>query len=195
MFDFKVEGIESIQSDYDEFNLKVNRATGYGLKSLASELAPALQRHIREDVYEAYSPKRYQRRYNHPQYGRSLYSEKNMSWNLVNRSGGHSSVEFSYEPDGYNSHYPNARYYPDGDTIIDVLQNDRGYLWRGMDGIGKERRFWDSFVDEVVSEGDKWFVQGFNEYDHENLRAVADGALVREASDYRLDPTYEVKRS
>ncbi len=194
MLTFKVQGVESIQGDYDEFNLQVSRATNYGLKSLASELIPALQRHIQSDVYAAYTPERYRRRFDQPQYGRSIYSEKNMNWNLVNRSGGQRSVEFTYEPNGRNALYPNADYYPDGDTIIDVLQEDKGYLWRGMEGIGKERRFWDNFVDEVLKEGDKWFVAGFNGYDRE-LQAVTDGALTREGNDYRLDPTYEVRRS
>ena len=118
-----------------------------------------------------------------------------MRWSL-HRYGGKESVEFTYEPNGQSKQYPNARYYPDGDTIIDVLQEDRGYLWRNMGGIGKRRRFWDNFVDEVVKEGDKWFVQGFNEYDDTgNVRATADGQLVREGSDYRLDPTYEVRNT
>ena len=193
MLTVKVQGVESIQSDVDEFNRDVRIATGYGLKAVASELPPALQRHIRKDVYEAYVPKRYQRRFDHPEYGRSLYDVGNMNWNITG-IGGRESVEFTYEPSGYNANYPNARYWGDGDTIIDVLQNDEGYLWRNMEGIGKERRFWDNFVDEVVKESDGWFVSGFNGYSRD-LRAVKDGKVIREESDYRLDPTYEVKNA
>ena len=193
MFTFKVDGIDSIDKDFEEFNRDVAIASNYGLRTVASELTPALQRHIRKDVYEAYTPRRYQRRYDHPEYGRSLYDVGNMNWSLA-KNGGRESVEFTYEPNGQNKHYPNARFYPDGDTIIDVLQEDRGYLWRNMEGIGKERRFWDNFVDEVVKESDGWFVSGFNGYSRD-LRAVKDGKVIREESDYRLDPTYEVKNA
>ncbi len=193
MFTFKVEGAEGIDTDFSDFNRDVSIATGYGLKTVASELAPALQRHIRQDVYEAYTPERYQRRYDHPEYGRSLFDIGKMNWNLT-RIGRRDSIEFAYEPNGRNTHYPSSRYYPDGDTIIDVLQNDRGYLWRGMDGIGKERRFWDNFVDEVAKESDMWFVSGFNEYSRD-LRAVKDGNVIREEGDYQLEPTYEVKNA
>lgn len=193
MFTFKVDGIDSIDKDFEEFNRDVSIATTYGLKTVASELTPALQRHIRKDVYEAYSPRRYQRRYDHPEYGRSLFDIGNMNWSLT-KNGGRESVEFTYEPNGQNKHYPNARFYPDGDTIIDVLQEDRGYLWRGMGGIGRARRFWDNFVDEIVKESDGWFVSGFNGYSRD-LRAVKDGKVIREESDYQLDPTYEVKNA
>lgn len=192
MFTFYLQGVESIQSDFDEFHLEVNRATNYGLKTLASELAPALQRHIQSDVYAAYTPEQYQRRYLHPQYGRSIYSEKNMRWDLVNRSGEQRSVEFTYEPDGRNTRYPTADYYADGDSLITVLQEDKGYLWPNSGSIGRERPFWSNFVDEVVRDGDKWFVAGVNQSDP-SLQAKSDGALIREASDYTLDATGEVK--
>lgn len=192
MFTFKVQGIESIQEDYDEFNRKVSRATEYGLKALASELTPALQRHIQSDVYAAYTPKQYQRRYVYPQYGRSIYSEKNMSWNLVNRSGGQRSVEFTYEPNGRNTHYPNSDYFVDGDSLITVLQEDRGYLWLKSGSIGKERPFWRNFVDEVVQSGDQWFVAGFNRFDP-SIQTKSDGKLVSQTNDYMLDPTGEIK--
>ena len=192
MFTFKVDGVESIQSDYDKLNRDVSRATEYGVKVLASELAPALQRHILSDVYAAYTPEQYQRRFDHPQYGPSIYSEKNMGWNIGNRSGGQRSVEFTYEPNGRNTRYPTADYYADGDSLITVLQEDKGYLWLNSGSIGKERPFWNKFVDEVIQRGEQWFVQGFNQSDP-LLQAKSDRALIKEASDYTLDPTGEVK--
>ena len=190
MLAIKVEGVDSIQRDIDEFSRDVEIATSYGMRTVASELAPALQKHIREDVYEAYAPQRYERRYDHPEYGHSLYDVGNMNWSIV-KNGGNESVEFTYEPNGRNTHYPGARYWGDGDTIIDVLQKDDGYLWRGMDGIGKQRRFWDNFVDEVGKEADKWFVSGFNEYPHD-LRAVKDDNVIREDSDHHLNANYDL---
>ncbi len=192
MLTSKVEGEENLQRDFDEFNRDVSVAASYGLRTVASELTPALQRHIQKDVYETYMPARYQRRHDHPQYGRSIYDADNMSLAL-SRSGGRESVEFTYEPNGYNAHYPTSDYYADGDSLIKVLQEDRYYLWLDGGGIGKERRFWDNFVEEVIKEGDQWFVQGFNQYDP-SIQATADGAVMREMRDYQLDPTGEVKR-
>ena len=191
MLTFKIQGVESIQEDYDEFNRKVSRATEYGLKALASELTPALQRHIQKDVYEAYTPEQYQRRYNNPQYGRSIFDAGNMNWNLT-RIGGRDGVEFTYEPNGRNTYYPNSDYYVDSDSLITVLQEDRGYLWFNGGGIGTKRPFWNNFVDEVVQRGDQWFVAGFNQFDP-SIRAKSDRKLVQEASDYMLDPTGEIK--
>lgn len=192
MLTFNLQGVKSIQSEFNEFNRKVSRATDYGLKTLVSELTPTLQRHIQSDVYAAYTPEQYQRRYDYPQYGRSIYSEENISLDIVNRSGGQRRVEFTYEPNGRNTHYPTSNYYLDGDTLITVLQEDKGYLWLNSGSVGKERPFWSNFVDEVFQRGDQWFVQGFNQSDP-SLQAKSDGELIREASDYTLDPTGEVK--
>lgn len=186
MFTFKVDGADSIDKDFEEFNRDVAIASNYGLRTVASELTPALQRHIRKDVYEAYTPRRYQRRYDHPEYGRSLFDIGNMNWSIT-RNGGMESVEFSYEPDGRNTHYPSKDYYEEGNSIIRALQEDIGYLWRSRGSIGRKRPFWDNFVDEVGKKADGWFVQGFNEYDDtRNVRVVKDSNVILEESDYDL---------
>lgn len=190
MIDIKIEGIESIKSDYDDFLLKTKKATQYGLKALTSELIPTLQKHIVEDVYIAYSPEAYERRYDNPQFGRSLYSEKNMNYDFIYNGG--QGVVFNYEPDGKNNHYNGSPYYADGDSIIKTIQEDRYYLWLDNAGIGAKRPFWDNFVNEVASQGDEWFVKGFNENPY-GLKAEKDGNITDFENAKKLEPMGEIK--
>lgn len=190
MVDIKIDGIESIQHDYDEFNVKVRRASNYGLKAVASELTPCLKKHIEIDVYDAYEPQDYLRRYDNPQYGRSIHSDKNVEWNLRYMGNGEQSLEFAYTPNGRNTHYLDSPYYTDGDSIIDAIQRDSGYLWVGS--IGAKRPFWNLFVQDVLRQGDEWFVRGFNSMEH-SLQARSDRTLVGEARDYNLSPTFSSK--
>lgn len=186
MLDIKIEGVESIQSDLDEFKTKVNRGINYGLKAFASELTPCLQRHIQSDVYETYEPKDYIRRHNHPQYGRSIFHSNNMEYHFL--SGGN-GVEFSYEPDGRNNLYPDSPYYTDGDSIISVIQQDKGYLWLKDGSIGKKRPFWDNFVKDVIHSGETWFESGFNQASAD-VQVKRDRDLIGQREDYALNPTF-----
>ena len=186
MFNFKIEGIESIKEDLDNFNKQVNEGITYGLRSLSSELTPCLQRHIQKDVYDAYKPEDYERRHDNPSYGMSLYDKDNMGLKLTAKG-----IEFTYTPNGKNSHYPDSPYYSNGDAIIDVIQSDHNYLWRKEGNIGVKRPFWNNFVEEVEAQGDKWFVQGFNKYNPE-LQAKSDGKLVKENGDYQLQPNFNI---
>lgn len=188
MIGLRISGIESIQSDYDEFNVKVRRASNYGLKAVASELTPCLQKHIETDVYDAYEPQDYLRRYDNPQYGRSIHSDKNMEWNLRYMGNGEQSLEFTYTPNGRNTHYLDSPYYTDGDSIIDVIQRSSGYLWTDGDNIPK-RPFWNLFIQDVLRQGDEWFVHGFNSLE-QSLQARSDRMLIDETRDYALSPTY-----
>lgn len=191
MFDFKLTGSGSINKEYQNFNSKVHRATQAGVRAFASELTPCLQRHIQKDVYSAYTPEDYERRYDHPQYGRSIYSEENIDYRFFPNGRG---VEFTYEPNGRNTNYPTSAYYLDGDSIISAIQQDKGYLWFNDGSIGVKRPFWDNFLQEVETQGEGWFVNGFNGYDGQ-LQAKQDGSMKIESSDYELRPTGEVKIS
>lgn len=188
MIGLRISGIESIQSDYDEFNVKVRLASNYGLKAVASELTPCLQKHIETDVYDAYEPQDYLRRYDNPQYGRSIHSDKNVEWNLRYMGNGEQSLEFTYTPNGRNTHYLDSPYYTDGDSIIDVIQRSSGYLWTDGDNIPK-RPFWNLFIQDVLRQGDEWFVHGFNSLE-QSLQARSDRMLIDETRDYALSPTY-----
>ncbi len=188
MFDIKIDGLDTIDTDFNNFTKKVNKGINYGLKAFASELTPCLQRHIQTDVYSAYTPQDYERRYDHPQYGRSIYHSNNMEFHFT---AGGKGVEFTYEPQGRNTRYSTSPYYADGDSIIKTIQNGSSYLWNGVEA--PKRPFWDKFVQDVIGQGDSWFVKGFNQYDG-TLQAVSDRTLSGEASDYKLEPTGEIKR-
>lgn len=188
MFEFKLTGAGSINKDYQHFNTQVHKATQAGARAFASELTPCLQKHIQTDVYLAYIPEFYQRRYDNPQYGQSIFDSKNMDYRFLNNGRG---VEFTYTPNGKNRHYPNSDYWIDGDDIIDTIQQDRGYLWLKDGNIGKQRPFWNRFVQEVGAQGDEWFVKGFNSYDHD-IQAQVDGNIQDKTSDYKIERTGEI---
>ena len=196
MLEIKIDGLENIDDDYNAFTPRIEKAVKGSLNTMQSTLIKRLQAHIQEDVYDEYKPKDYIRRHDLPEYGMSIFDKHNMHpLPLTGRYG----LEFSYTPDdGKNSFHKYAEeerpYYTTGDTIIDVIQNDSGYLWRNGGNIGKKRPFWNNFVDEVTDQADKWFAKGINETDMggkgDKLRAVSDGKAERENKYYELHSNY-----
>lgn len=173
MIDIKIEGIESIKSDYDDFLLKTKRATQYGLKALTSELIPTLQKHIKEDVYEAYEPKAYIRRMKNG----GLIDSDYMSYRINEES-----LVFDYNPSGYNPHYKNMDFV-NGDELINRIENSL-YDWERTGKI-PERHFWDNFVHEMFDKGgqaEKIFVNGMNGYSRD-LQVISDGNIHTDSND------------
>lgn len=173
MFDFKLQGADSISKEYKAFNTKVYTATQYGLTAVGSELTKQLQRHIQEDVYSAYTPKDYIRRGANG----GLIDTKYMK-----TSQGKMSVELDYEPSGYNPRYPTSRYV-DGDKLINAIENS-DYTWAGTGDI-PERHFWNRFVDEAVGAHgwtEKLLVRVMNET-APDLQVKRDGRIERDGND------------
>ena len=141
MLDFKLTKVESVTHDYLEFYKKVQHATHAGLVAVGSELTKQLQKHIQTEVYDAYTPKSYERRVEFGG-GIPIISEDNMDMQINGNT-----LTFTYEPSGKNANYPTSRYV-DGDALISAIENS-DYTWKGTDEIPK-RPFWNSFVDEMV---------------------------------------------
>ncbi len=141
MFDFKLQGADSISKEYKTFNTKVYKATQAGLTAVGSELTKQLQQHIQRKVYNAYEPKSYRRRVDFGG-GIPIISAENMDLKLAPFS-----LTFTYEPSGRNTNYPTSKYV-DGDKLINAIENSN-YTWSGTEDIPK-RPFWNAFVDEMV---------------------------------------------
>ena len=141
MLDFKLTKVESVTKDYLDFYKKVQHATHAGLVAVGSELTKQLQKHIQTEVYNAYTPKSYERRVEFGG-GIPIISAQNMDMQ-INKN----MLTFTYEPSGKNSRYPASRYV-DGDALISAIENS-DYTWKGTDEIPK-RPFWNAFVDEMV---------------------------------------------
>ena len=165
-------GTASIDKDYKAFNAKVYHALQAGLTAVGSELTKQLQRHVKADVYEAYTPKAYERRMTAGGLIDSRYmrtSQKSMS------------VELSYVPIGYNHLYPGA--YKNGDDLIDAIENSN-YTWEGTEGI-PERHFWNDYVEEAVGKhgwSEKLLVSAMNRAERD-LNVKADGNIRKDGND------------
>lgn len=197
MLSFKISGMGSVDKDYKAFNTSVFHGIHAGLVSIGSELTKQLQQHIRTDVYNAYSPKSYPRRSNHPQFGTPLESTDNMDLQI-----GKLSLAFNYEPSGSHSgknrdridwselsddlkKSPDKPIKPNpvhGDDLIRRIETGTGYDW---DVEVPERHFWNNFVEEAIGEHgwtEKLLVKTMNETE-KKLQAVADGRIVRDGND------------
>lgn len=170
MFDFKLTGADSVQKEYKAFNTKVYDATQSGLITVYSEMVKELQKHIQEDVYNAYTPQSYMRRIEYGG-GTPILSAKNMDYEIKGMS-----LTFSYEPSGRNTRYPNNDYV-DGDELINAIENS-DYTWQGTKQI-PERHFWNNFVDDMVGANgiaESVFVKGMNRY-APDLQVKTDGKM------------------
>lgn len=170
MFDFKLQGADSISKEYKAFNTKIYKGVQAGLTAVGSELTKQLQKHIQTDVYDAYTPQSYMRRIDYGG-GTPIISPKNMDLQLNKMS-----LTFSYEPSGRNTRYPNSDYV-DGDELINAIENS-DYTWKGTENI-PERHFWNNFVDDMVGasgQAEKIFVKGMNAY-QPDLQVKADGNM------------------
>lgn len=170
MFDFKLTGADSVSKEYKAFNTKVYKGTQAGLTAVGSEMTKQLQKHIQDEVYDAYTPKSYMRRIDYGG-GTPIISPKNMDLQF-----GKMSLTFSYEPSGRNTRYPDSDYV-DGDELINAIENS-DYTWNGTEDIPK-RHFWNNFVDDMVGasgQAERIFVKGMNTA-QPDLQARTDGNM------------------
>lgn len=170
MFDFKLTGASSISKEYKAFNTKVYQGTQAGLTAVGSEMTKQLQKHIQDEVYDAYTPKSYMRRIDYGG-GTPIISPKNTDLQF-----GKMSLTFSYEPSGRNTRYPNSDYV-DGDELINAIENS-DYTWNGTEDIPK-RHFWNNFVDDMAGasgQAERIFVKGVNTA-QPDLQARVDGNM------------------
>ena len=178
MFDFKLQGADSISKEYKAFNTKVYDATQAGLITVYSEMVKGLQKHIQTDVYDAYHSEAqvpYMRRIDNGG-GIPIISAKNMDYTIKGMS-----LTFSYEPSGKNANYPTSKYV-DGDKLINAIENS-DYTW-DTPKI-PERHFWNNFVEEMVGVGGKAesiFVKGMNTY-QPDLQVKADEKIQPDSND------------
>lgn len=176
MFDFKLQGADSISKEYKAFKTQVYRATQAGLMAVGSELTKQLQKHIQTEVYNGYEPLSYERRVTHGG-GTPIISAKNMDMEINGMS-----LTFRYEPSGKNTRYPTSKYV-DGDQLINAIENSK-YTWDGTEDI-PERHFWNHFVDEMLGangQAEKILIKGMNNAEPD-LQVKADGRIEQDRQD------------
>ncbi len=176
MFDFKLQGADSISKEYKTFNTKVYTSTQAGLMAVGSELTKQLQQHIQKDVYDAYEPTSYRRRVDYGG-GTPIISAENMDLKLAPFS-----LTFTYEPSGRNANYPTSKYV-DGEKLINDIENS-DYTWDGTEDIPK-RPFWNAFVEEMVGangQAETILVKAMNQA-QPDLQVKTDGRIRADGND------------
>ena len=186
-FRVTVSGEETLTNDFNDFIKDLAYPILSGLTAVGDGMSANLMQHIQEEVYDAYTPKSYPRRWDPRRGGNTGFGESIIE--QVKKADVRTlSLSFVYEPHGYHSgrmqdaidayeddkdgiRKPTARtersfnrpLKPNpvhGDKLINRIQTGKGYDWKGD---FPARPFWDSFVGEqkngAIIEN---FASGFN---------------------------------
>lgn len=170
MFRVEVSGLDSLDKDYEEQLQTIDKAIPAGLSVVGNEMAAALQRHVKNDVYAAYKPKSYKRT-------GEMGDISNMT-STIDKSSNTLAFEYRF---GTESARP---YFKDSDQVIAAVQ-DSDYLWNVGNREIPERPFWDNFFNELFSDNrvDEYFASGINQ-STPSLRATAvDGSVILTGED------------
>lgn len=152
-----VTGLESIDKDlYSELE-KIKAAAQATLPIIGREAAFALQSHIETDVYDAdaYTPRVYKRRSEHPSLGRPLSDVKTYVTANIHPAteGTWTGIDIYYKPSG---EHKNAKWSDaDGNELIGRIEKkDPPYNWEPKNGPPiPPRPFWQNFVSEMTDGG------------------------------------------
>lgn len=171
-----VEGIDSIDKNFDAVMKEIDNAVNYGLEVVGTEMRGSLQVHIMDDVYEQYEPEVYLRRVDYPEYGVSMMDSSNIEEQIEN-----GRLHFSYAFSGVNTAFEGAPYYKQSDKIIKAIQDGVNYSW---DVDIEPRPFWDNFVADMIDKGmaEQYLVKAMNYYD-DRLQVKGDGKVIKDGND------------
>lgn len=183
MFSIKVEGLESLQKEFDEeFMPRVNKAVTAGLKAVASDLTASLGKHIQEDVYGAYEPKVYRRRMSNG----GMSDAKNITTNITGQT---LTLDYSFDtetPVYYKDGKPEYTWawYKDSDDVIRAIQTNKSYPTAHPTDECEPRPFWNNFVTDnfINGKAEISFVKAMNTFDGD-LKAVAEKKNLTDGSD------------
>lgn len=164
-----------LESDVKAFKAEISAAMAKAMDDVGADMQEALARHIETDVYPAYSPKMYERRYDNGGLVAQARSAK-----VYNHGAG---VSLEYKPDG--THPTVSGWHKvDGDDLIGRIEkHSPEYNW--LPKRGKQipnRPFWQNFVDEMVDEAEleRFFV---NAMKAQGFEIEIGGGIERESQD------------
>lgn len=159
---FTVSGIETFSREVNDFAKGVKEKIPIALRLIGANMIKDLQKHIMTDVYEAYEPISYPRRFLFPQFGISIYDERNMDVSVdgtrlifaYNPSGEHSglkkdSLNWDKESAISPGSEPLIANPHNGDDLISVIETGTGYDWKCD---VPPRPFWTNFAEEQKSD-------------------------------------------
>lgn len=150
----QVTGLETIDQDWQKIYAEIQDQLESSAFSLMDTMTEVLTKHINEDVYKVYEPKRYERRSDDSSLGTPLNSQKNMTGIGPETSFSSVGIEvrtgLKYKPTG--EHEVLEWHTVDGDELIGRIENSYPpYKWPKH--VPKRRLFWQNFVDELITDG------------------------------------------
>lgn len=168
----KVSGEKEIDAEFQAFQKELAKEVTAAMNDVGSDMQLELASHIQDDVYDAYSPKKYQRRGN----GGGLIAQAQTA-KIYNHGAG---VSLEYKPSGAHSN-PDWHTADANDLISRIETKDPPYFKRAQAKV-PPRPFWQNFVNEMVDGGalEDSFVRAMLMQGED---VVADGNLTRDAND------------
>lgn len=181
MFKFEVEGLESIDKEFQDQLQDINKGINSGLNVVGADMKNVLRQYIRAEVYDKYTPKNYIRRLDDG----GMLSLDNMSCSISDNT-----LSFVYEfptsPSSWQRTPRNGYYqFQDGDDAIKAIQSGKNYPTYGVIPNLKARPFWNLFILDYFGTGmaDQSFTEGLNSY-KSNYQATVTKSVQLEAQDY-----------
>lgn len=159
---FTVSGVETFSQEVNDFAKGVQDKIPAALRIIGANMIKSLQKHIETDVYGAYEPISYPRRFLFPQFGTSIHDEKNMDVSVAGNM-----LIFAYTPTGahtglmkdtlnwdgdsasFSGNEPLKPHPANGDELIAIIETGTGYDW---DCDVPSRPFWTNFAEEQKSD-------------------------------------------
>ena len=153
-YTIQVTGLETIDQDWQKIYEEIKDQLQTSSYFLMDSMTDVLTKHINEDVYDVYNPKRYERRKDDPSLGTPLNSQKNMTGIGPETSSSSIGIEvrtgLEYHPTG--EHDVMEWHTADDDELIGRIENSYPpYDW--PKGVPKRRLFWQNFVEEMIEGG------------------------------------------
>lgn len=139
LFNVTITEQGSLQNDVNSEVKKIKSQIPKALNVVGSDMIIALQRHLKRDWYDAYTPTAYQRRTDNPALGTPLGADENITTAVMG-----TDLAFDYAPTGEHRDIPidEARH---GNALIEWIQARHGEI--------PERPFWNNFVYEMEKGG------------------------------------------
>ena len=170
VLDVHVKGEDSLDKDMKAELNKLSVDVANIMVQLGQIMGDTLQKHIVQDVYQAYSPKTYPRRSENPRFGTPLSDVWANSYLTYNTAEGQIGGEvcINYMPTGVHTGTtadldPSSPYYDadnprplkpnpaNGNELIRRLETGAGYDWNAHPG---KRPFWQETVKELIDDGE-----------------------------------------
>lgn len=170
MLTFKVTGLESLEKDYEKQLKHIDDAIPAALNVVGSEMKALLAQYVKEDVYNAYKPKKYKRT-------GEMGDQNNMAV-TVDRSS--KTLTFDYHFDTKSA----KPYFEDSDDVIAAVQDSK-YLWNVDKRDIPERPFWDNFYNDLFNDDkvDDYFTAGLNSFDKSFNATPIEGSVAVTSED------------